>query len=202
MTTAAVIGCGDVSIVHFEAIQALAGAELVAVCDTDPDTAARAAERYQVPSFGSHAELLAAARPDVVHIATPHDQHVQPALDCLAAGVNVVVEKPVAHVPSEAERLIAAAEQPGAPKIAVCYQNRYNATSQAMADLLGSGRLGSVLGASATVCWHRPPTYYKSRPWRGQVDRSGGGVLINQAIHSIDLLQWLLGEVQVVRGRG
>jgi UDP-N-acetyl-2-amino-2-deoxyglucuronate dehydrogenase len=201
MTTAAVIGCGDVSVVHFEAIQALAGAELVAVCDADPDTAARAAEQYHVPGFSSHAELLAAARPDVVHIATPHDQHVQPAIDCLAAGVNVVVEKPVAHIRSEADRLVAAAEQPGAPKIAVCYQNRYNATSQAIVDLLASGDLGAVVGGSASVCWSRRPAYYESRPWRGQLDRSGGGVLINQAIHTVDLLQWLLGEVSDVRGR-
>ena len=201
MTTAAVIGCGDVSVVHFDAIQALPDAELVAVCDVDPAAAARAAERYAVPSFTGHAELLAALRPDVVHISTPHDQHVPPALDCLAAGVSVVVEKPVAHTRSEADRLVAAAEQPGAPKIGVCFQNRYNATSRAMADLLASGQLGSVLGGSATVCWHRPPAYYQSRPWRGQVDRSGGGVLINQAIHSVDLLQWLLGEVREVRGR-
>ncbi len=95
-----------------------------------------------MPSFASHAELLAAMRPDVVHITTPHDQHVQPAIDALAAGVHVVVEKPVAHTRSEAERLVAAAEQPGAPKIAVCFQNRYNATSQAMADAARLRRLG------------------------------------------------------------
>jgi UDP-N-acetyl-2-amino-2-deoxyglucuronate dehydrogenase len=201
MTTAAVIGCGDVSIVHFEAIAALPDSELVAVCDVDPDAAAHASARYGVPGFASHVELLAELRPDVVHITTPHDQHVQPAIDALAAGVHVVVEKPVAHTRDEAERLIAAAEQPGAPKIAVCFQNRYNATSQALAALLGSGELGTVLGGSATVCWHRTPAYYQSRPWRGEVDRSGGGVLINQAIHSVDLLQWLLGEVREVRGR-
>jgi UDP-N-acetyl-2-amino-2-deoxyglucuronate dehydrogenase len=201
MTTAAVIGCGDVSVVHFESIEALDDSELVAVCDVDPDTAARAAERYGVPSFPTHTELLAAMRPDVVHIATPHDQHVQPAIDCLAAGVHVVVEKPVAHTRSEAERLVAAAEEPGTPKIAVCYQNRYNATSQAIVNLLASGELGSAIGGSASVCWSRRPEYYRSRPWRGQRERSGGGVLINQAIHTVDLLQWLLGEVQQVRGR-
>ena len=151
--------------------------------------------------FASHTELLDAMRPDVVHIATPHDQHVQPAIDCLAAGVNVVLEKPVAHTRSEGERLVAAAERPGAPKIAVCFQNRYNATSQAMAELLASGELGSVTGGSATVCWSRRPAYYESRPWRGQLDRSGGGVLINQAIHTVDMLQWLLGDVSDVRGR-
>ena len=201
MTTAAVIGCGDVSVVHFEAIEALDGSELVAVCDVDPDSAARAGERYGVPSFTSHPELLTAMRPDVVHIATPHDQHVQPAIDCLAAGVHVVVEKPVAHTRSEAERLVAAAEQPGAPKIAVCFQNRYNATSQAIVGLLASGELGSLIGGSASVCWSRRPAYYQSRPWRGQLERSGGGVLINQAIHTVDLLQWLLGAVERVRGR-
>ena len=200
MTTAAVIGCGDVSVVHFEAIEALDGSELVAVCDVDPDTAARAGERYGVPSFASHSELLAALRPDVVHIATPHDQHVQPAIDCLAAGVNVVVEKPVAHTPSEAERLVAAAEQPGAPKIAVCFQNRYNSTAQAMHALLSSGELGAVMGASATVLWHRDADYYRSRPWRGTWEGGGGGLMMNQAIHTVDLLQWLVGDVVSLSG--
>lgn len=200
MRTAAVIGCGDVSVVHLEAIEALADSQLVAVCDVDPAAAARAAERYGVPRFANHAELLAEVQPDVVHIATPHDQHVQPAIDALAAGVHVMVEKPVAHTCSEAERLVAAAERPGAPKIGVCLQNRYNATSQVAAALLAGGQLGAVVGAFATVAWHRAPAYYRARPWRGQLDRSGGGALINQAIHTVDLLQWLLGEACEVRG--
>jgi UDP-N-acetyl-2-amino-2-deoxyglucuronate dehydrogenase len=200
MTTAAVIGCGTISIVHFEAIGAQPDIELVAVCDTDPDTAARASAHYGVPAFASHADLLAALRPDVAHIATPHDQHVQPAIDCLAAGVNVILEKPVAHTMADAERLVVASEQPGAPKIGVCFQNRYNVTSRTAAELLTSGRLGRVIGGSATVCWHRPPAYYHARPWRAQMARSGGGVLINQAIHSLDLLHWLLGEVTQVSG--
>ena len=200
MITAAMIGCGAVSIVHLEAIEAHAGSQLVAVCDTDPVTAASAAARHGVPAFASHTELLDKLRPDVVHIATPHDQHVQPAIDCLAAGVNVLVEKPVAHTLAEAERLVAAAEQPGVPKVGVCFQNRYNATSQAAAALLTSGQLGAIVGGSATVFWHRPEAYYQARPWRSQVDRSGGGVLINQAIHSLDLLQWLLGDVTEVSG--
>src|SRR5688500_18912643 len=114
MTTAAVIGCGDVSVVHLEAIEALPGSQLVAVCDTDPVAAARVSARYGVPAFASHTELLAELRPDVVHVTTPHDQHVRPAIDCLAAGVNVVIEKPVAHTLADGERLVAAAEQPGA----------------------------------------------------------------------------------------
>ena len=200
MTTTAVIGCGTISIVHFKAIKALSDCRLVAVCDTDPATAAAMSEWHGVPAYASHQELLAAVRPDVVHIATPHDQHVQPAIDCLAAGVNVLVEKPVAHTMSEAWRLVEAAERPGSPKIGVCFQNRYNTTSQTIHAKLRSGDLGTVLGASATVFWHRTEAYYHARPWRGLVDRGGGGVLINQAIHSLDLLQWLLGEVVDVSG--
>jgi len=200
MTRAAVIGCGDVSVVHLQAIEKLAGAELVAVCDTDPRRAEAAAGRYGVPAFADHRRLLAAVRPDVAHVCTPHDQHVPVAIDCLEAGVAVLVEKPVAHTVAEAERLIAAARARPRVKAGICLQNRYNTTSRAARALLGSGDLGAVLGGSATVLWHRDPAYYRAGPWRGQARRSGGGVLINQAIHTLDLMQWLLGDVEGLRG--
>jgi predicted dehydrogenase len=190
-----------VSIVHLEAIDKLASSRLVAVCDTDRDTAAAAAERYQVPAFSDHRQLLATLRPDVVHISTPHHQHAEVAIDCLEAGVNVLLEKPVAHTIAEAERVLAAAARHPDVKIAVCFQNRYNAAVRAARSLIDSGDLGVVLGGSATVLWHRPPAYYAKRPWRGQRALSGGGVLINQAIHTLDLLQWLLGDVTSVAGQ-
>jgi predicted dehydrogenase len=199
-TTAAVIGCGDVSIVHFEALGTLADVRLVAVCDVAPDTAAAAGERYNVPSYTDHRELLAQARPDVVHICTPHDQHSQPAIDAIQAGVHVVLEKPVAHTMDEAHRVVAAAEAHPEVKVGVCLQNRYNATVRATRELLLSGDVGDAVGGSGIVLWHRTPGYYQARPWRGAVARSGGGVLINQAIHTIDLLQWLLGPVTEVSG--
>ena len=90
--TAAVVGCGDVSTVHFEAIDDLDDIELVAVCDTDPAAAAAAGERYGVPAFPDHRAMLAQVRPDVVHVCTPHHEHVQVVIDCLAAGVNVLLE--------------------------------------------------------------------------------------------------------------
>ena len=201
MKTAAVIGCGDVSVVHFEAIEALADVELVAVCDVDPDAAARASARYGVPSFASHAELLAAMRPDVVHITTPHDQHVQPAIDALAAGVHVVVEKPVAHTCARRTAWWPRPSNRAHPRSPCASRTGTTRPARRWPRCSRPAELGSVLGGSATVCWHRPPAYYQSRPWRGQVDRSGGGVLINQAIHSVDLLQWLLGEVREVRGQ-
>jgi predicted dehydrogenase len=201
LATAAVIGCGDVSVVHLEAIKALPDVDLVAVCDTDPAAAAEAASRHEVPAFPDHRRLLETVRPDVVHISTPHHQHADVAVDCLAAGVDVILEKPLAHSLADAERIIAAADQHPGSRIGVCFQNRYNSTVAAVRSLLDSGDLGAVTGSAATVLWHRTPAYYQARPWRGRREQSGGGVLINQAIHTLDLVQWLVGDVTTVAGR-
>jgi predicted dehydrogenase len=200
MTTAAVIGCGDVSVVHLQAIENLDGIDLVGVCDTDAGRSAASAQRYGVPGFTGHRELLDAVQPDVVHVCTPHYQHTQVAIDCIDAGAAVLVEKPVAHTVAEADRLIATARRHPDVKVGICLQNRYNATTRATRALLDSGELGVVCGGSATVLWHRDPAYYRARPWRGRLRDSGGGVLINQAIHTMDLMEWLLGDV--VRARG
>lgn len=197
--TAAIIGCGDVSGVHFEALHGIDDIELIAVCDTDPAVLARASATHSVPGFSTHYALLEHARPDVVHICTPHDQHAEVAIDCLASGVHVLLEKPLAHSLPEAERIVAAAERSRA-QIGVCLQNRYNATIQAAREVLDSGALGAVRGASATVLWARTPQYYQVKPWRGRWAGAGGGLLINQAIHTIDLLQWLLGDARQVAG--
>jgi predicted dehydrogenase len=109
------------------------------------------------------------------------------------------LEKPLAHTLAEGQRLVEVAER-GSAKIAVCLQNRYNLPVQAMHRLLSSGELGSVLGGAGTVLWHRTPDYYLSQPWRGTWDGSGGGLLMNQAIHTVDLLQWLMGDVTAVSG--
>jgi len=139
------------------------------------------------------------AAPDVVHITTPHHEHAAIATECLRRGVHVVLEKPLAHTLAEGERLLAAAADSTA-KIALCFQNRYNAPVQEMRRLLDSGELGQVLGASATVMWHRDADYYLSRPWRGSWAEGGGGLMMNQAIHTVDLLQWLVGDVVALAG--
>ena len=199
MTTAAIIGCGDVSAVHLDAVEAVDGAELVGVCDTDPAVLASAVERCGVAGFTDHRALLARSRPDVVHICTPHHQHVPVALDCLDAGVHVLLEKPVAHRLDEAERLVEAAERSGS-RVGVCFQNRYNRTAQVAREVIKSGDLGAVLGATASVLWTRAPDYYRAKPWRGRWETAGGGLLINQAIHTLDLVQWLVGDVVDVEG--
>ncbi len=199
MTTAAIIGYGDVSTIHIEALTAMANATIVAVCDTDPRRLAEAEKALDVPGFTDHLALLDARRPDVAHITTPHNQHASVAVDLVERGVNVIVEKPLADSIAAGDRLIEAAERSTA-KIGVCFQNRYNTTAQAMNELLSSGELGAVIGGSATVLWHRNADYYRAKPWRGTWAGSGGGLLMNQAIHTVDLLQWLLGEVTAVSG--
>lgn len=209
MKRAALVGCGDVSAVHIEALGLLSGVELVAICDTDPFVLESASKQLGIPGFSNLAEMLAVAKPDVLHITTPHDAHVDYAIDALTAGVSVLVEKPVGNEISEAQRLVdlasqlqasAAASNSIAPKIGVCYQNRYNVSSAELKKLLDSGALGKVIGAYSTVAWTRNREYYTGKPWRGQLERSGGGLLMNQAIHTLDLIQWLVGEVIDVTG--
>lgn len=200
MPRVAIIGCGDVAAVHFEAIAAIEGAELVAVCDSDPGRLAAASAAQGVPGYEDLAAMLDEARPDVVHICTPHNQHADPAIAALERGINVICEKPLASTLADGERLAAAAAASTA-RIGICFQNRYNQAVAAMAQRLASGEFGAVQGGAGTVMWFRDASYYHNRPWRGLWSGGGGGLLMNQAIHTLDLLQWMMGEVTSVSGR-
>lgn len=146
------------------------------------------------------ADMLTSARPDVVHICTPHYLYAPMAITALAADVHVLMEKPLATTVSDGEAVVRAARSSQA-SIGVCFQNRYNDTSEALRKLIDGARLGRIFGGRAAVTWFRDEGYYRRRPWRGTWAQGGGGVLINQAIHTLDLLQWYLGEVEAVRGR-
>jgi UDP-N-acetyl-2-amino-2-deoxyglucuronate dehydrogenase len=195
----AVIGCGDISALHFAAIATVPSAELVAVCDTDAARLSAAADGYGVPGYSDYVAMFDEAKPDVVHICTPHHLHASMAVDALDRGIHVILEKPLAHTRAEGARLVDAAARSSA-KIAICFQNRYNTPVRAAYDLVASGKVGNLLGASATVLWHRTADYYLDRPWRGQWATGGGGLLMNQAIHTLDLVQWLVGPVSSVAG--
>jgi len=199
----AVVGCGDIAAVHLDAILDAAGAELVGVCDVDEERRAAAAARGNCAGFPDLTAmldgLLDTGAPDVVHVCTPHHRHADLAAQCLARGVSVLVEKPVAHTVADGERLAAVAEDSSAV-LGVCFQNRYNDTARKLRELLDGGDLGRILGARAAVTWFRDAAYYARRDWRGRWATAGGGVLMNQAIHTLDLLQWFVGPVTDVRG--
>ena len=121
------------------------------------------------------------------------------AVQALRRGVNVLVEKPVATSMVDGQAVDRAARA-GNAILGVCYQNRYNNTARILRELIEGGTLGTLRGGRASVTWFRDNGYYRRRPWRGTWAESGGGVLMNQAIHTLDLLQWFLGEVTDVRG--
>lgn len=202
VSRAAIIGWGDVAIIHHEAIACIDGVDLVGIVDTDASRRELAAEMLEVPCFGTVDELVDTVAPDVVHVTTPHHQHITPTIEALDRGVHVIQEKPLAASIAEGQRLVDRAAElgPGDPKVGICFQNRYNVSSQELRRLLDSGELGAVRGAYASVVWTRTADYYKSKPWRGSREESGGGLLINQAIHTLDLVQWFMGDVVDIAG--
>lgn len=195
----ALVGCGDISALHLDAIAATEGVELVAVCDVDRARREAAGERWGVPAVADFETMLDEHRPDAVHVCTPHHLHAPMAIAALDRGIHVVLEKPLAHGVAEGRAVVAAAERSSA-KLGICFQNRYNLPVRAAVEALRSGELGAVTGGSATVVWHRTAEYYAAAPWRGRWETSGGGLLMNQAIHTLDLLQWLVGDVVAVDG--
>ena len=197
---AAIVGWGDVATVHREAIEAIDGVELVGIVDVDPDRRAAATGQTGAPAFATITELVEAVSPDVVHVTTPHHQHISATLEALGLGVHVIQEKPLAAHLDDAQRLLDF-EAPAGVKVGICFQNRYNVSSVELRRLIDSGELGAIKGAYASVVWTRSADYYKAKPWRATQAESGGGLLINQAIHTLDLVQWLVGDVTGVSGR-
>ncbi|UFU01775.1 Gfo/Idh/MocA family oxidoreductase [Ruania suaedae] len=199
--TAAIVGCGDIAALHAEALTAL-GIEVAGVVDTDPGRAHALASGLGTRTFPDVPSLLATAGPSVVHVCTPHAEHAGVARQVLDGGAHLLLEKPVAHTLEQAEALTetAQAAQTRGVRSGVVYQNRYNRPNRRLHELITSGALGRVHGARAAVSWYRTPEYYADRPWRGTWAGAGGGVLMNQAIHTLDLLLWLLGPAAAVTG--
>lgn len=198
-TTAAVVGCGAISSEHLAAIAANPHVVLVGLSDTDPGRLEVAAAAASCQGYGDYRQMIAEQRPDVVHICTPHHLHSEMAIHCLERNINVLLEKPLATTVDDAAAVVDAADRSSA-QVGVCFQNRYNATSRRLREIVDSREFGTVNSAVASVIWSRDAKYYQRREWRGRWATAGGGVLINQAIHTLDLLQWYLGDVHDVRG--
>jgi predicted dehydrogenase len=194
----AIIGCGAISGTHAEAVAGLKSSRLYAVCDVDHRKAGDAAHRYDCALFTDYGELLKDKKIDVVHICTPHYLHARMAIEAMKSGKHVLTEKPMSITAAEALKMNEISRETGMT-LGVCFQNRYNATSLRIGEVLKSGKAGRILGAKAMVTWKREAEYYMGSSWRGKWETEGGGVLINQAIHTLDLMQWFMGEVNSVR---
>lgn len=195
-----VIGCGGISGAHIPALMAMENVRLTAVADIRPERAQAVAERTGARVEASWQTLIAAPDIDVVHILTPHYLHAQMAIAALRAGKHVLTEKPMASELADAKAMIAESEKPGSPTLAVIFQNRYNPATVELKRIADSGEAGRLLGARANICWHREAPYYTESGWRGAWSTEGGGVLINQSIHTLDLLSYIGGPIARVKG--
>lgn len=189
---AAVVGLGVIGRVHCEVLGEL-GVELAAVCDIDP----RALEAYDCPHYDDLSLMLEKERIDVLHVCTPHHLHADMVVEALGRGINVLCEKPLCIKRADIARILRA-ESASDAMLGVCLQNRYNPSSGFAKKYL-EGR--QIKYASGSLLWHRDAAYYASGEWRGKRLTEGGGVLINQAIHTLDLLMWLCGDPKTVTGR-
>ena len=176
-----VIGCGMISVNHFKALRQVQGAQLAAVCDIDPAALDKAVQEQGVKGYLDYHDMLNDDSVQVVHICTPHYLHAQMARDALNAGKHVLC-------------MVEAAKKNGR-YLGICFQNRYNESSKKIREYLDSGDMGRVLGGSAVVTWDRGESYYGKAEWRGKWATEGGAVLINQAIHTFDLLRDFAGEI-------
>jgi predicted dehydrogenase len=196
----AIVGCGRVSSRHVDALtNKVPGAKLVAVCDVVPEAAAKYAAVLKLPAFSSTAEMYRDADIDVVTIATPSGDHFKHAMEALAHDKHVVVEKPLSLRLDHVDALVAEARKRGR-KLWVAFQNRYNPAVVKAREAVESGRLGKLVIGTVRVRWCREQNYYDQDNWHGTWAMDGG-VISQQAIHHIDALRWLMGEVESVEGQ-
>jgi len=194
-----VIGCGKVAGIHAEALRDAPESELVGFCDRDVARAEAFAKKFGGRAFADLNEMLREARPEAVVICTPHPLHVDACEEAAAAGAHVLVEKPMAASLADCDRMIDAAENAGV-RLGVISQRRFYEPVKRMKAAIDGGKIGSpVLGVFQMYSW-RDEAYYASDPWRGTWEGEGGGVLVNQSPHQLDLLQWLMGPIEEVSG--
>lgn len=200
MLRAAIIGCGGIAQVHAQALSERPDTHLVAAADCRLERAEALCARFGGAPYQSFRELLQREQPDVIHLCTPHSLHVPMAEEALGSSIHVLSEKPAAISPDQLQRLRDTAKRSPA-QYGVCFQNRYNPCVQVAKERIASGASGKILAVRAFVTWSREAPYYTESGWRGTLQKEGGGVLTNQAIHTLDLVHYLGGEIVAVSGQ-
>ena len=194
-----IIGCGAISRLHIDAFQKIDGVEIRAVSDAVAAVAAKVGETLGVPGYADYRELLKRDDIDIVSICTPSGLHRDIAIDAANAGKNVIAEKPLDVTVEKIDEIIEACEKNGV-KLACVFNNRYREGSLFMKRAIEEGRFGKLIAANAFVPWYRTPEYYSNSNWRGTWAIDGGGALMNQSIHYLDMLLWFAGPVESLRG--
>ncbi|MBT1003411.1 Gfo/Idh/MocA family oxidoreductase [Paenarthrobacter sp. DKR-5] len=208
-TRVAIAGCGNIGRTHAAAVREIPGLSVVALVDAIPAAAealADAIERNGDPrprTYATLAEAFDGSDIDLVAVATPSGLHIQQGLEVLAAGKHLIIEKPLDVDLSRAQEIEAAAAEASSRGIvaSVISQHRFDQGSRAVADAVGAGRFGRLTSAIASVAWWRSQGYYDSGDWRGTWAMDGGGALMNQGVHTVDLLLWLMGRPVEISAR-
>lgn len=195
------IGCGRIAPNHIGAfLNNQEDLELVGVCDIIPEKMDELLlcckipeeQKEKIGKYQDYQELLQREKPQLIAIATDSGSHAQIALDCIKAGCNLIIEKPIALSLRDADDIIKSAEENGVI-VCACHQNRFNKSIQKIRTALESGKFGRLFHGTAHIRWNRGQDYYTQAPWRGTW-RKDGGALMNQCIHNIDLLRWMMGD--------
>ncbi len=196
----AIVGFGGViGATHIATLKRIPEAELVGLADIDAVRGAARAAEAGVPFFTDHARMLKETNPDVLVVTTPHPFHPSLAMEALAGGRHVLCEKPMAIDVASADAMIAAADRAGRI-LAINFQSRFRASVEKARALIDEGAVGPLLRVLSIEPWFRPETYFRQSSWRGTWNGEGGGVLFNQAPHSLDLLCYLAGRPSKVWG--
>lgn len=198
-TKFAIVGCGSIGKRHIAVIDAEERAQVVAICDVNPDTAREQAMLYDgLPVFTNYSQMLTEVDADIISIATPHALHADMAIEALEAGFDVLVEKPMALTVADCQRMNDAAKRTG-KRLWVVKQNRHNVPVRLAKDVIDKGMLGKIFMVKCDILWNRYQGYYDDSPWRGDKSQEGGA-LFTQASHFIDLLIWWCGDVVSAKG--
>ena len=198
MINFALVGCGRISKRHSELLgeNQIAGAQLVAVCDKIVSKAQVIADKYSIPVYSCFHDMMKAEKIDVVGVLTESGLHAQHTIELAPYGAHVVVEKPMALTLDDADAMIEACDKFGV-KLFIVKQNRFNVPIVQLRKALDQGRFGKLIMGTIRVRWCRPQAYYDQDSWRGTWAYDGG-VLTNQASHHVDLLEWMMGDVESV----
>ncbi|MDX9881006.1 MAG: Gfo/Idh/MocA family oxidoreductase [Prolixibacteraceae bacterium] len=194
-----ILGCGKVAHLHAKAILEIPDAEFVAVWSRSKETAENFAAQYGVKNYRSISEMITENQIDLVIVCTPHPFHKEPTIEAAKAGANVLVEKPLASTLGDCDEMIAACRE-NKVKLGVISQRRWYAPVKRVKQAIDDGKIGiQALGTITMLGW-RDKAYYDSDAWRGTWQMEGGGVLVNQAPHQLDILLWMMGDIDEVYG--
>lgn len=196
MKNVCIVGYGAIGPIHAAALEKTEQAALYAVCDVDSRRREACREKYGVVTYEDFDHMLRDPRIQSVHICTPHYLHYEMIQKALAAGKDVVAEKPLTMTEKELDALL---RLDGAERICVVFQNRLNPGIVKLWELIREKSLGKVKTVKAVLTWHRDKAYYAQGGWRGRLATEGGGLMINQAVHTLDYFSYLMGDVAAVR---